>query len=245
MLLAALPDARAQAAPADPALEAYVSLERMLALNGRCHWLAGNTLEYRGLSNTRDERLAWLTASGKVLAASLAVQNLPQVVAGLPSCTGKEGEALGRQIRGIAGQVAVQWILRAYILQSPQFPDRDLRRDANPSADATDPQGRPHWFHGLSLLGGEREKLSAVVLGLQNPAQHGPQEIAWVEAQQKQALADALRWGRFSCKPWKGGIYHDAGTCPAIPMEDRQYRDYAQHWGTLVNDMAMAVSYRD
>src|SRR5690606_1192296 len=85
VLLASPWNAHAQAASPDPALEAYVALERMLALNERCHWIPGGSLEYLGLSNTRSDRLAWLTASGKHLTASLAIQNLPQVVASLPS----------------------------------------------------------------------------------------------------------------------------------------------------------------
>lgn len=245
VLLASPWNAHAQAGSPDPALEAYVALERMLALNERCHWIPGGSLQYLGLSNTRSDRLAWLTASGKHLTASLAIQNLPQVVASLPSCTDKEGEAIARQIRAVAGQMAVQWILRAYVLQDPRDPRnlQELLRDGNPGADAIDAQGRPGWFRGLDTARGEYDRLSEVVLGLKNPAQYDAQSIAWVEAQQAQALADALRWGRFFCKPWKGGIYHDGGTCPEIPADDAKYRDYALSWGRLAGDAAMRVSY--
>lgn len=246
LLFVASPCALAQTAQPDPALEAYVSLERMLALNERCGWLPGDTLEYAGLSSARDDRLAWLTATGKVLTANLSIRNLPQVVASLPSCTDPQGEALGQQIRGIAGQVTVQWILLAYVMQYPErAPGWDMFRDPKPSADALDPQGRPQWFNGLDLSAPNREKMSEMVLALKNPALRNSEEIAWVEAQQTQALAVALRWGRFSCEPWKGGIHHDAGTCPPIPAEDEQYRDYAKQWTKLVREMALAVSYRD
>ncbi len=245
LLLFAASGAQAQTAP-DPALETYVSLARMLALNERCHWLDGRSVEYLGLHNAHEDRLAWLTASGKVLAATMATQNLPQVVASLPSCTDKQGEEVAGQIRTVAGQVAVQWILRAYILQTPRDPRNmhELLSKDNFAADALDAHGRPQWFHGLETVG-EHDKLGEVVLGLKKPALHNAQSIAWVEAQQQLALADALRWARFSCKPWKGGIYYDAGTCPAIPQQDAPYRDYAQHWVKLANDMAMRISYQN
>lgn len=209
---------QAMAQPTDQAVQHYAQIGQMLALDRRCAWLPVESLERTALQVTRNERRAWLEATGRILAVQLAGQDIDAKVKDVP-CGGSQGEQVRQQVQRAGWELGVEWLIRAQAMQA-SYPVSRLTR--------------PAWFHGVDTL------VSAEV----EPAVHAlrqqvPEGV--VERAQEQALADASRWMVLLCKDWKAGLMHDAGTCPPIPEADRAYTAYAQAWRQAAADFVAAL----
>lgn len=209
---------QAMAQAGDGAVEQYRQIEQMLAVDRRCAWLPPEGLERAALWSSRNERRAWLEASGRILAAELVARDIDAGVANVP-CAGPQGDPVRQQVQRAAWELGAEWLIRAQALQASYRVSR-LKR--------------PEWFHGVdTLVSGEIEPAISAL------RQQVPEGM--VERAQDQALADASRWMLLLCRDWKAGLMYAAGTCPAVPAADKAYVAYAEAWRQAAADFQNAL----